>query len=111
MEDPEDGRVSSGEGCEQQRFILSNEVLPIDKCSYFEVLKNHTSGCYDSLGVCKRRVVGTRNGKDANGWAVRLYGNHGDFSFTGKIHNGVSDSFHDTWGENTRVGVLYNPAK
>ena len=50
---------------------------------YFEVKKNHTSGCYDSLGLCKLRNDSVRNGTDDNGWAVRLYGPHDDTQFNG----------------------------
>lgn len=73
--------------------------------------KNHTAGCYDSFGICTERVDGVRNGTTKNGWAVRLYGQHGDKTFTGKIHDNDSENFHDTWTDKSKVGILYNPFK
>lgn len=111
LDRPENGHVKSKDGCEQQRFILSTESLPQDKCCYFEILKGHQSGCYDSIGVCIKREDNTRNGVTDQGWAVRMYGSHSDLTFTGKIHNNDKKEFYDQWAAETRVGVFYNPAK
>ncbi len=78
--------VSSG--CKTDKYILSNEILPMN-ISYFEICKVHTNGCYDSFGVCTSKETSVRNGSNANGWALRLYGEHSDLTFTGTIHNGV----------------------
>jgi hypothetical protein len=59
-----------------------------DSPVYMEINKHDTNGCYDSLGLCSDKDVNIRNGEKANGWAVRLYGDHSDLSFNGKVHNG-----------------------
>jgi hypothetical protein len=79
--------------------------------SYFEIIKTHTNGCYDSFGVCTSKETSVRNGSNANGWALRLYGEHSDLTFTGTIHNGVQEKFASGWAANDKIGILYNPLR
>jgi len=59
---------------------------------YLEIIKEHTSGCYDSLGLCRVKTS-TRNGENEDGWGLRIYGPHDDRSFSGAWHGGNSKEF------------------
>lgn len=48
---------------------------------------------------------------DSNGWAVRLYGEHSDLTFTGKVHGGNQERFNDQWQSHAKIGVFFNPQK
>jgi len=77
-----------GGGCHKDKKIFSKNALPSAGYHYWEIQKDHLSGCYDSLGVSTdHSVFSYRNGENSSGWAVRLYGNHSDFNFTGSYHD------------------------
>ena len=40
--------------CGTRKYVLSLETLP-DRPIYLEVVKEHLSGCYDSLGLCRSK--------------------------------------------------------
>jgi hypothetical protein len=48
---------------------------------------------------------------NSNGWAVRLYGDHSDLTFNGKVHDGNQEIFYSEWKEDANIGVFYNPIK
>ena len=57
------------------------------------------------------KELAVRNGENADGWAVRLYGDHSANGFNGSIHNSVWESFFNSWEPNDKIGILYNPLK
>ena len=59
---------------------------------YVEIIKEHTNGCYDSLGLCRVKSK-VRNGANDDGWALRIYGSHTDKTFSGAHHGGESKDF------------------
>ena len=61
--------------------------------------------------MCSKKQTHIRNGVNADGWALRLYGDHSDLTFSGSIHNNVQEKFPIQWAADDRVGMLYNPAK
>jgi hypothetical protein len=82
-------RATCNSGCDQDKKVFSNESLPSSGIHYWEILKNHTTGCYDSIGLTTNySLFNERNGLKSDGWAVRLYGDHSDKNFTGWIHDG-----------------------
>ena len=47
------------------------------------------------MATSKSTVI--RNGEDEKGWALRLYGDHSDLTFTGTVHGGVRQNFFHNW--------------
>ena len=50
-------------GCNKYKYVLSTETLPIRPVD-LEVIKEHTGGCYDSLGLCTDKLISKRNGEN-----------------------------------------------
>jgi len=98
-----------GSGCNTDKRIWANEPLPTTGSVYWEVKRSQVSGCYDSIGVTTVQSISSgRNGESDNGWAIRLYGSHSDFSFTGAHHNGQKNKFFEAWTSDNTIGLLYN---
>jgi len=72
-------RATCNGGCHKDKKVFSNEPLPKWGKHYWEVIKGHLRGCYDSVGVTSNySLFPDRNGMKNDGWAVRPYGKHSD---------------------------------